>query len=217
VPVWTPAQTAAFLAFARDHRLYALFHLVALTGLRRGEVCGLTWADLNLEDGMLSVARQRRQTAGRITVAPPKSRAGIRQIALDHITVTALRQYQHRQQAERAAGESWCGTGYVFTFSNGRPLSPDRLTRIFAGLVETSGLPPVTLHGLRHGAATMALTAGVGLKTVQAMLGHSSIQVTADIYPAVLPATARRAAEDIATFLFSARRRRKRRWSASVH
>ena len=170
VPVWTPAQTAEFLSFARGHRLYALFHLVALTGLRRGEVCGLRWTDLDLAAGEMSVVRQRRQTAGAAVLAPPKTRAGIREIALDHTTVTGLRQHHHRQCVEReAAGQRWVETGYVFTFGDGRPLSPDRLTRIFAALVRSSGLPPVTLHGLRHGAATMALAAGVGLKTVRVM------------------------------------------------
>lgn len=204
VPVWTPVQTVSFLRIVREHRLYALFHLVALTGMRRGEVCGLMWTDLDLDAGVLSVARQRRQTAGRVVVAAPKSRSGVRDVALDHTTVTALRQHCYMQQVERdAARERWAGAGYVFTFPDGRPLSPDRLTRIFASLVTASGLPPVTLHSLRHGAATMALAAGAGLKTVQAMLGHSSIAVTADIYPAVLPETAHAAAESTAALLFS--------------
>lgn len=213
VPVWTPEQTAAFLAGVRGHRLYALFHLVALSGLRRGEVCGLAWADVDMDAGVLSVARQRRQTAGRVELAPPKSRAGVREIALDHTTITALRQHRHRQKAERAARAATGShqrpeSGYVLICPDGRPLSPDRLTRLFAELVGASGPPPVTLHGLRHGAATMALAAGAGLKTVQAMLGHSSIQVTADIYPAVLPQTAHQAAESTAALLFGVRRLR---------
>ena len=209
--MWTPVQTAEFLTFVRGHRLYALFHLAALTGLRRGEICGLTWADLDLEGGVLAVARQRRQTAGRVAVAPPKSGAGVREIALDHMTVTVLRQHRYQQQVERAiVGECWHESGYVFTFPDGRPLSPDRLTRIFAALVRSSGLPPVTIHGLRHGAATMALAAGAGLKTVQAMLGHSLIQVTADIYPAVLPEAAHVAAESTAALLFPGNRDSRR-------
>ncbi len=226
VRMWTRQQTSAFLVLARGYRLYALFHLVALTGLRRGEVCGLRWGDVDLDVGVLSVARQQRQTAGRVAVAPPKSQAGVREVALDHTTVTAPRQQRYRQQVEQgAAGARWVESGYVFTFPDGRALSPDRLTRIFADVVRASGLPPVTIHVLRHGAATMALAAGGGLKTVQAMLGHSSIQVTADIYPAVLPETAHHAAESTAAMLFSVgasrraalqgpRRRARRRVSA---
>jgi integrase len=90
-------------------------------------------------------------------------------------------------------------------------LSPDRLTRIFAALVRASGLPPVTLHGLRHGAATNALAAGVQLKCVQAMLGHSTIAVTADIYTTVLPGTAHESAEMIAARLFRRPHHRRHR------
>jgi len=97
--------------------------------------------------------------------------------------VTALRAHRIRQQAERAAaGARWQETGYVFTTRYGAPVAPDRLTRIFRRLVAGSGLPPVTLHGLRHGAATLALAAGADLKVVQDQVGHSTITLTADTY-----------------------------------
>jgi len=92
----------------------------------------------------------------------------------------------------------------VFTTRTGRPVGPDRLTRMFRQLVAGSGLPPVTLHGLRHGAATLALAAGTDLKVVQDLLGHSTIVLTADTYTSVLPETASAAAERTAALLFSA-------------
>jgi len=86
--------------------------------------------------------------------------------------IAALRAHQARQQAERAAaGAGWAETGYVFTTPAGKPVAPDRLTRLFRRLVAESGLPPVTLHGLRHGAATLALAAGTDLKIVADQLG----------------------------------------------
>jgi integrase len=94
----------------------------------------------------------------------------------------------------------------VFTTLTGKPVRPDGLTRLFRELVAASGLPPVTLHGLRHGAATLALAAGTDLKVVQDQLGHSTIVVTADTYTSVLPETARTAAELTAAVLFPARR-----------
>jgi integrase len=104
-------------------------------------------------------------------------------IALDMTTIAALREYQARQQDERAAaGTRWTQTGYVFTSRTGKPVAPDRMTRLFAKLVAASGLPPVTLHGLRHGAATLALAAGADLKVVQDQLGHSTVVLTADTY-----------------------------------
>lgn len=95
----------------------------------------------------------------------------------------------------------------MFTTRTGKPVAPDRMTRLFANLVAGSGLPPVTLHGLRHGAATLALAAGTDLKVVQDQLGHSTVVLTADTYTSVLPETARTAAEHTATLLFPPRQR----------
>jgi integrase len=209
VGVWTAEQTAQFLQLVRGHRLYALFHLVALRGLRRGEAAGLRWSDLDLDDGTLTVTGQLQQLGGRLVPGPPKSDAGRRVVALDRTTIAALRAHQARQQAERAgAGTGWAETGYVFTTRMGKPVGPDRLTRLFRRLVTESGLPPVTLHGLRHGAATLALAAGTDLKIVQDQLGHSTITLTADTYASVLPETARAAADNTAALLFPARPRR---------
>jgi integrase len=205
VGVWTAAQTAEFLRLVREHRLYALFHLVALRGLRRGEAAGLRWSDLDLDAGTLTVTGQLQQLGGRLVAGPPKSAAGRRVIALDKTTITALCEHRFRQQAERtAAGTRWAETGYVFTTRAGKPVGPDRMTRLFRRLVAESGLPPVTLHGLRHGAATLALAAGTDLKIVQDQLGHSTITLTADTYTSVLPETARTAADNTAALLFPA-------------
>jgi len=92
----------------------------------------------------------------------------------------------------------------VFTCLNGDPMAPDRLSRTFRRLSGKAGLPPVRLHDLRHGAATLALAAGANLKVVQDMLGHSSIVLTADTYTSVLPEVAHKAAEDVATLIIQA-------------
>jgi integrase len=171
--VWTASQTAQFLRHVRGHRLYALFHLVALRGLRRGEAAGLRWSDLDLDARTLTVSGQLQQLGGRMVSGPPKSDAGRRVIALDKTTIAALREHRFRQEGERAAaGARWAEAGYVFTTRAGKPVGPDRMTRLFRKLVAACGLPPVTLHGLRHGAATLALAAGTDLKIVQDQLGH---------------------------------------------
>jgi integrase len=207
VGVWTAAQTSEFLRQVRGHRLYALFHLVALRGLRRGEAAGLRWSDLDLDARTLTVSEQLQQLGGRLATAPPKSDAGRRVIALDKTTINALREHKARQLADgEVAGARWAESGYVFTTLTGKPLGPDRLTRLFRKLVAASGLPPVTLHGLRHGAATLAPTAGADLKVVQDQLGHSTIVLTADTYTSVLPETARTAADLTAALLFPVRR-----------
>ena len=199
VAVWTAAQTAEFLHQIRDHRLYAAYHLIASRGLRRGEAAGPRWCDLDLDGGAAVISQQLQQYDGRVVSCRPKTRHSARVIALDRTTITALRQHRARQEAERmAAGESYQDSGYVFTSLIGDPMAPDRLTRIFQQLCRIADMPPIRLHDLRHGAATLALEAGVELKVVQDMMGHSSIVLTADTYTSVLPEVARKAAEAVA-------------------
>ncbi|MEV2279450.1 tyrosine-type recombinase/integrase [Nocardiopsis sp. NPDC049922] len=196
VAVWTVEQTRQFLDFASDHRLYALFHLVVMTGLRRGEVVGLRWEDVDLVKGTVRIARQLQSNRGGLVELAPKSAASRRMLALDHTTTGVLRRHQWRQQKEaQARGQEWDPREFVFTGARGGPLAPERLSRLFRKLNDESGLPPVRLHDLRHGAATLALAAGVELKVVQAMLGHASIVLTADTYSSVLPEVAHEAAE----------------------
>lgn len=121
VAVWTAEQTAAFLRSVRGHRLYALFHLIALRGLHRGEACGLRWADIDLHAGTLTVTQQLVQLGGQLAAGPPKTGAGQRIIALDRTAIAALRAHQRRQDAERdAVGPRWQQSGYVFTTRAGR-------------------------------------------------------------------------------------------------
>jgi integrase len=121
------------------------------------EAAGRQRSDLDLNARMLTVSRKLQQLSGMAT-APPKSDTGRRVIALDRTTIAALREHKERREAERdAAAGKWTEAGYVFATLAGRPVGPDRLTRRFRKLVTALGLPPVTLHGLRHGAATVAL------------------------------------------------------------
>jgi integrase len=160
VAVWTAAQTAQFLHAIRGDRLYAAFHLIALRGLRRGEAAGLRWCDVDLDEGVAVISQQLPQYDGHMVTCPPKTSHSARVIALDHTTVAALRSHRLRQHAEqRQPGHR--DSGYVFTGLGGDPLAPDRLTRHFRALAQAAGLPPVRLHDLRHGAATLAQRRGV--------------------------------------------------------
>jgi integrase len=115
---------------------------------------------------------------------------------LDGETIQVLRAHRARQLKERlACGAGWVDTGLVFTLPNGEGLHSAQVTNRFGELTAAAGLPPIRLHDLRHGAATLALAAGVGLKVVQAMLRHSSLSITADTYTSVLPEVAHAAAE----------------------
>ena len=205
VAVWTATQTAQFLHAIAGHRLYAAYHLIALRGLRRGEAAGLRWCDVDLGGKTAVISQQLQQYDGHLAVCPPKTPRSVRTIALDHTTVAALRAHHDRQRAEAASfGPGYRASGYVFTNLNGDPMAPDRLTRTFTALAAQAGLPPVRLHDLRHGAATLALAAGADLRTVQDMLGHCSIVLTADTYISVLPEVAHAAAEKVAALVLRA-------------
>ncbi len=130
-----------------------------LRGLRRGEAAGLRWCDIDLEADIAVINSQSHNIGGKIVQAPPKTKASRHTIALDHTTVAALRRHRHRQRAELSALNAE-DSGYVFTNVDGRPISPDRLSINFGKLIAASGLPPVRLHDLRHGAAGLALQAG---------------------------------------------------------
>lgn len=211
VMVWTPAQTGAFLDHTHDvdDRLYALYHLVAYRGLRRGEACGLHWADVDLAGKTIAVRWQLTQLGWETHLTAPKTDSSDAVVALDAETATILTAHRRRQHRERiATGPDWDDTGLVFTTPTGAKLHPANVTDHFRELTQQADLPPIRLHDLRHGAATLALAAGVDMKAVQAMLRHSSITITADTYTSVLPELAHDAAERAAAIVPRRDRRR---------
>ncbi|MEV4672192.1 tyrosine-type recombinase/integrase [Actinomadura sp. NPDC049382] len=195
VMVWTPEQTGVFLDRASRHRLYGLYYLTAFTGLRRGEVCGVEWADVDLDAGELAIRHQRVMVGYRdIEDGAPKTDSSDDTIPLDESTVKVLRTWRAAQNEERLAwGEAWVDSGKVFTREDGAALHPDFVFDLFERLAFEAGLPPIRLHDLRHGAATLMLAAGADMKLVQAMLRHSSVTITSDTYTSVLPDVARQA------------------------
>ncbi|BDH15752.1 tyrosine-type recombinase/integrase [Streptomyces hygroscopicus] len=206
VMVWTPEHTGLFLDHVAEDRLYALWHLIVFRGLRRGEACGQRWTDTHLDDGRITVAKQLVVSGWEVYEDDPKTDAGARTIALDSDTVRALKQHRVQQDKDREEwGSAWVETGRVFTKENGELLHPANVTRRFIELYEEIGLPPIRLHDLRHGAATLAHAAGADLKDIQEMLGHSSIAITADTYTSLLPETDRAIAEAAARLVPRAR------------
>ncbi|GAA1283471.1 site-specific integrase [Streptomyces javensis] len=196
VMVWTPEQMGQFLQHALDDRLYALFHLVTFRGLRRGEACGQRWTDVDLDKGLLTVARQIVQDGWTVYEDEPKTNSGARTIALDSGTVQVLREHRARQQKERERlGDAWVDTGRIFTQEDGSWLRPSKVTDRFAELSEEIGLPPVRLHDLRHGAATLIHAGGGDLHAIKETLGHAGIGITSDTYAHLLPQVDRAIAE----------------------
>jgi len=204
VMVWTPQHTGAFLDHVHDakDRLYALYHLITFTGLRRGEACGLHWDDVDLDNGTLIVRWQIVQHGWATALDTPKTDDSEAPVSLDAETVTVLRAHRTRQRRERlAAGAAWTDTGLVFTTDTGGQLHPADVTDHFHHLASQAGLPPIRLHDLRHGTATMGLAAGVQMKVISRRLRHSSPTFTSKFYGDVLPELSHAAAEATAALV----------------
>lgn len=196
VMVWTPEQTGAFLDFVAEDRLYAMWHLITFRGLRRGEACGQPWSETNLDTHSLTVSSQLVQDGWEVEASDPKTDSGYRVVALDDDTVDVLKRHRERQDKAREKwGTAWVETGHVFTQEDGSWLHPGKVTDLFERLVAASGLPPIRLHDLRHGAATLMLAADIDIKIVSDTLGHTDTRITRDIYQSVLPQVGRSAAE----------------------
>ena len=196
--VWSPAQAATFLKATADDRLHALWLVTLHTGMRRGEVAGLRWKDVDLTKATLTVSQQRTVAAHQVIVVEPKAKSQ-RQLHLAPTTVAALQRHRQTQRLERlAAGPSWANSGYVFVDEAGEPYHPQRLREMFQKACNEIGVPAIRFHDLRHTMASLALQAGVHPKVVQEQLGHSGIEITMDIYSHVPQSMKQDAAERIA-------------------
>jgi integrase len=200
--VWTPEELRTFLAHARQDRLYALWLLVATTGMRRAELAGLRWVDVDLDAARLSPRRPRVVVNYVVHESEPKTRMGKRSLALDPATLAALQEHKARQEQERAeVGSAWMDSGLVFTRPDGVPIHPDLITDWFRRLARGAGLPPIRLHDVRHSYATAALAAGIPAKVVSERLGHANIAITLDVYSHVIPGMDAQAANAVASLI----------------
>lgn len=178
-------QITAFLRAIKGHRFEDLFIVTLLTGMREGEVCGLTWDCIDLHKGTLTINKQlqkMRNTGGEHKLVPTKNSKG-RTVTAAPFVVSILRQVK-RQQLENSLryGELWQETGFVFTDEMGQHLKPQTVYRDFKKVVTEIGSPETRFHDLRHSYAVAAIRSGDDIKTVQSNLGHATAAFTLDIY-----------------------------------
>ena len=193
---WTAAELKAFLKSVQGDRLSALWRVLAMTGMRRGEACGLQWKDIDLKNGRVSVQRSLIQSAVGPSFAPPKTERGRRAVALDTETASALKDHRASQAAEKLLlGAAYQDQGLVFCREDGRPLDPDGVSKAFTKRRSAAGLVRIRLHDLRHTHATLALQAGVHPKVVSDRLGHGDVALTLNTYSHAIPALQESAAE----------------------
>jgi integrase len=201
--VWSPEQLRQFVTSTREDRLAAAWLLLVTTGMRRGEVLGLTWDNVDFSNARLAVVQSLSVVNYHdVRLIQPKTTKGRRSIALDPTTIGALQAHRVRQAAERLAwGEGWNDSDLVFTRENGSLIHPQRMTSWFEQYARDANLPRIRLHDLRHSYATAALAAGVPAKVVSERLGHASVMITLDTYSHVLPSMQEDAASSVARLI----------------
>jgi integrase len=201
---WPAATLKEFLAAssAREDPLHGLWVLLATTGMRRGEALGLRWQDVDLDAGRIRVVQTIIQIRTKAAISEPKTSRGRRPIALDQATVGVLREHRRKMLEQRLlVGSGYVDEDLVFHQPDGTCLKPDNVSAAFVRRVESADLPRLTLKGLRHTWATLALEEGIHPRVVQERLGHSTIAITLGIYSHVAPTLHEEAAEVISDLI----------------
>ena len=184
-------QLTSFLREAKDSGVFALYYIDLTTGLRRGELLGLKWSDIDLEKGDLRVQRQIGRIDGKIIEMPLKTKNAYRTLPLSADAISVL-----MQQRRKTGNSEW-----VFPSPTGGPMSPDSVLHMLQRVLKRAGLPRIRFHDLRHTFATMALQNGVDVKTVSSMLGHYSAGFTLDTYAHVTTDAQLKAAQTMGNIL----------------
>lgn len=202
---WPAATLRAFLEGVAGDRLCAAWHIAAAAGMRRGEVLGLRWQDVDVDASRLAVRQTLTSIRYRLSFGAPKTAKGRRLISLDDRTVAELKRHRKAQLQERLAfGPGYSDADLVFAREDGSPVHPDLFSDYFEKHVKRLGLPRIRLHDLRHTHATLALQAGVNPKVISERLGHATVAFTLDRYAHCVPAMEEEAASRVAAIVFGA-------------
>ena len=183
-------QLQAFLTEAKASGVYEMYYIELATGLRRGELLGLKWSDIDWKNGIIKVKRQIARVDGKVIEAPLKTKNSYRTVTISPQAVEVLKQQKAKTKDE-----------FVFPSPNGGAISPDSVNNMLKRVLERAGIPKVRFHDLRHTFATVALQNGVDIKTVSGMLGHFSAGFTLDTYAHVTTAAQKEAAQTIGNVL----------------
>lgn len=183
-------QLQAFLDEARASGVYEMYYIELATGLRRGELLGLKWQDIDWKNGIIKVRRQVARVDGQIVEAPLKTKNSYRAVTISQQAIEVLKQQKAKTHDQ-----------YVFPSPNGGPISPDSVNNMLKRVLDRAGIPKVRFHDLRHTFATIALQNGVDIKTVSGMLGHFSAGFTLDTYAHVTTSAQKEAAQTLSNIL----------------
>jgi len=192
----TIEQARAFLIAVRGHQFEALFVTALVTGLRRGELLGLQWSDIDLHSERLIVRHALQNVGGVPTLVDLKTPRSRRTIPLPPVAMAQLRAKKLQQDEARSRhGQPWNPMGLVFTTSRGTPLDGANASRAFQLVLRRAGLPRIRFHDLRHTCASLLLAQGTNMRVIMEQLGHSQISLTMNTYSHVMPEALQDAAE----------------------
>lgn len=193
---WTADELRAFVASVSTHRWAGIWALMATTGMRRGEVLGLRWSDVDLEAGTVTIRSTRVRFGKTIATSTPKTARGNRTVALGPVVVASLRVWRRQQASDQLLmGAGWQNAeSLVVTIADGSAPNPEAFSNLFGKLVKVAGVPVIRLHDVRHSYATAALASGIPVKVVSQRIGHADVGVTLKIYAHVMPGDDQRAA-----------------------
>ncbi|MDP9315377.1 MAG: site-specific integrase [Chloroflexota bacterium] len=192
--ILTPAEAQHLLEAAKGDRLEALWRVALSLGLRRGEVLGLQWDDIDWQAGTLMIRRQLQYVQHKLQLTPLKTKKSRRTLPLSPVLIRVLRQHHARQLEERLwQGDRWRDQNLVFPSNVGTPLFPRNLLRARDALLARAGLPHIRVHDLRHSCASFLIAQGESAKTVQEILGHSDVYITLNTYTHLFEGATRQA------------------------
>jgi len=179
----TVAEIRTLLTKTRDERQHAMYVVLALLGLRRSELLGLQWSDVDLAQGALQVRRGLHRVDGQLRLMPTKTVRSRRTIPLPAPVTEALERHRDRQEKERVElAEGWPDLGYVFTTPIGTPIDPDNCSKAIKAACKRAGVREMGMHDFRHGCVSVLLAMGVPPRTVMEIAGHSALEMTMNIY-----------------------------------
>jgi integrase len=217
-PVLSPEQAQLLLEKAKERGLEVLLALAVSTGMRRGEILGLRWSDIDLARGSLQVSRTLSYLPNlHFVEGKPKTKSSERNILLPPFLIDHLMTHRALQEERKKTGADWTDRDLVFPNEMGDFIVPKTLVKQFHLALKDAGLPPMRFHDLRHSAATILLSKGVPANVVQELLGHGNVAITLGVYGSVIPSMTQDAARRMDHLLSPKRSNLSHEWERYSH